>query len=127
MRRIERSRIPTIVWCPKTTSMEDRLNATITFSYADLRRDFIGRDVIDRGARMGVTQDRWHWRRTLRYQLWRYAALVGLHARTGSWIDGIEIVCRRINQDGSLGETFTLGSAGGEGGNPVSQTCRGGW
>jgi len=54
----------------------------------------------------------------------RGGVLVGLTFKSGSWIDEIGVVCRKVSSStGRLGEEFTRGPVGGAGGNPRISKC----
>src|SRR5262249_15161316 len=42
---------------------------------------------------------------------------IGVNVRAGSWIDNIELICAPVNGDGQLGDAYTAGSIGGQGGS----------
>jgi hypothetical protein len=50
------------------------------------------------------------------------AVMTGMTAKFGSWIDQIGVVCRKVNENGTLGDEFTRGPVGGQGGS--SSTIR---
>jgi hypothetical protein len=52
------------------------------------------------------------------------AALIGVNVRKGSYLDQISIVCQRIKNDGELGDVFTKGPVGGNGGSGYSSRCK---
>jgi hypothetical protein len=43
--------------------------------------------------------------------------MVGLMGKWGLWIDSIGVICRKVNQDGTLGASFEVGPRGGPGGS----------
>lgn len=45
------------------------------------------------------------------------AVMTGITAKYGSWIDQIGLVCRKVNKNGTLGDEFTRGPVGGQGGD----------
>ncbi len=50
--------------------------------------------------------------------------LTGLTYRTGLWVDGVGLLCRPVNADGTLGSETTVGTlAGGGGGTSGSGSC----
>jgi hypothetical protein len=52
------------------------------------------------------------------------AVMVGLIAKSGSWLDAIGVICRKVNpQNGNLGEEFTRGPKGGSGGTARITKC----
>jgi len=54
----------------------------------------------------------------------RGAVMVGLTYKSGSWIDEIGVVCRKVSSStGRLGEEFTRGPVGGAGGDPRISKC----
>jgi len=52
------------------------------------------------------------------------ALMVGINGKSGSWLNAIGIVCRKINARGGLGDTFTRGPRGGSGGKAKESLCR---
>jgi hypothetical protein len=42
--------------------------------------------------------------------------MTGITAKYGTWIDQIGVVCRKVNENGTLGDEFTRGPVGGQGG-----------
>jgi hypothetical protein len=54
----------------------------------------------------------------------RGGVMVGLMFKSGSWIDEIGVVCRKVSAStGRLGEEFTRGPVGGAGGDPRISKC----
>ncbi len=54
----------------------------------------------------------------------RGAVMVGLTYKSGSWIDEVGVVCRKVSSStGRLGEEFTRGPVGGAGGDPRISKC----
>ncbi|MDH5776254.1 MAG: hypothetical protein OEZ57_15220 [Nitrospirota bacterium] len=54
----------------------------------------------------------------------RESVMVGLMYKSGSWLDEIGVICRKVNdRTGSLGEEFTKGPVGGVGGSPRISKC----
>lgn len=54
----------------------------------------------------------------------RGSVMVGLINKSGSWIDAIGIICRKVNaRTGQLGEEFTRGPVGGVGGTARIEKC----
>lgn len=49
--------------------------------------------------------------------------MVGLYGKSGNWVDQIAIRCRVVNSDGSLGNYYSKGPAGGSGGAGASADC----
>jgi hypothetical protein len=55
------------------------------------------------------------------------SVMVGLMSKSGSWIDEIGVICRKVDaRTGQLGEEFTRGPKGGSGGVPKISKCRSG-
>ena len=55
----------------------------------------------------------------------RGGVMIGLMYKSGSWIDQIGVVCRKVDsRSGRLGEEFTRGPKGGAGGLPKFSKCR---
>lgn len=48
---------------------------------------------------------------------------VGIHGRSGSWLNSIGLICAPLSTDGSLGATFKTVLVGGDGGAPGEVTC----
>ncbi len=46
--------------------------------------------------------------------------LIGFTARSGAWLDSVQLICRRIAADGRLGDIYTAGKVGGDGGEQGS-------
>ncbi len=54
----------------------------------------------------------------------RGAVITGLMYKSGSWVDAIGVVCRKVSAStGRLGEEFTRGPKGGYGGTPKVRKC----
>lgn len=54
--------------------------------------------------------------------------MVGVTAKWGSWIDQLGLMCRTVNPDGTLGNFYTKGPVGGQGGrHSGSSQCRDGF
>ena len=54
----------------------------------------------------------------------RGSVMVGLMYKSGSWIDEIGVICRKVSAStGRLGEEFTRGPVGGVGGDPRISKC----
>ena len=54
----------------------------------------------------------------------RGSVMVGLINKSGSWLDAIGIICRKVNsRTGQLGEEFTRGPVGGIGGTAKIEKC----
>jgi hypothetical protein len=51
------------------------------------------------------------------------AVLIGVQGKAGDWVDSIMAICRHVNANGTLGDTFTKGPTGGNGGSVRSETC----
>ncbi len=47
----------------------------------------------------------------------------GLNIRYGNWLDQIQLICRKLNLDGTLGATATTPARGGGGGVPATGHC----
>jgi hypothetical protein len=47
----------------------------------------------------------------------------GLNVRSGDWVDQVQLICRKLNLDGTLGATATTPARGGSGGGPSSGSC----
>ena len=57
----------------------------------------------------------------------RGGVMVGLMSKSGSWMDEIGVICRKVHSGtGRLGEEFTRGPKGGAGGVPKISKCRSG-
>jgi hypothetical protein len=57
----------------------------------------------------------------------REGVMVGLMYKSGSWIDAIGVICRKVDaRTGRLGEEFTRGPKGGLGGTATLSKCRSG-
>lgn len=54
------------------------------------------------------------------------AVLTGVNYKSGMFVDRLSAVCRKINSNGSLGETFTRGTTGGTGGFAAANHCKAG-
>lgn len=52
------------------------------------------------------------------------AVMVGVQGKAGQWIDSVMVVCQQVKSDGNLGNRFTKGPAGGNGGVVTGQSCR---
>jgi len=52
------------------------------------------------------------------------AALIGVNVRKGMYLDQISIICQRIKNDGELGDVFSKGPVGGNGGSGYSSRCK---
>jgi hypothetical protein len=55
----------------------------------------------------------------------RNSVLVGLDARYGDFMDSVEILCRKVDANGRLGQMYQAGRAGGNGGQPHCKVCAG--
>lgn len=57
----------------------------------------------------------------------RMGVMVGLTFKSGSWIDEMGVVCRKVSSsNGRLGEEYTRGPVGGVGGDPKISKCMSG-
>jgi hypothetical protein len=50
-------------------------------------------------------------------------AIVGVNARVDNFLNGVEVICRKVRDNELVGNTYTVGDAGGNSGRRVQQLC----
>jgi len=50
-------------------------------------------------------------------------AIVGVNARVDNFVNGVEVVCRKVRDNQLVGDAYVVGNAGGNGGRRVQQMC----